>query len=120
MAKFMLILNSGPSPWKDLSPEEIQRKVERYQAWGERMRASGRHVAGEKLAEDGGKLVNLRNGRLTVVDGPYSEAKEIVGGFLVLRAESDEEVVDLLRDCPMLEDYDIAIRRTDSIGCGGE
>jgi hypothetical protein len=120
MAKFMLLLHQTPGVWRNLSPEEIQQKVVKYQAWIEKIRSSGRHVSSEKLGEEGGKRLSLENGKVTVVDGPYSETKEIVGGYFLFRAENYEEAVELTRDCPFLEDGRIEIRQTDPKGCGGD
>jgi hypothetical protein len=120
MAKFMLILHNTPGVWRNLSAEEIQRKVEKYQAWIDKIHSSGRHVSSEKLGEEGGKLLSLHNGRLNVVDGPYSEAKEIVGGYFVFRAADYEEAIELARDCPFLDDGRIELRQTDPRGCGGD
>ena len=52
MAKFMLILHKTPGIWRQLSPEEMQRKVEKYQAWMDKIHSSGRHVSSEKLGEE--------------------------------------------------------------------
>jgi hypothetical protein len=120
MAKFMLILHNTPGVWRNLSPEEMQRKVEKYQAWVAKFHTSGRHVSSEKLGEEGGKLLSLRNGRVTIVDGPYSEAKEVVGGYFLFRAADYEEALELTRDCPFLDDHRIELRQTDPTGCGGE
>jgi hypothetical protein len=120
MAKFMLILHSAPGHWQKMSPEEMQRKVERYQAWIGKFHSNGRYVASEKLGEEGGKVMELERGRVRVIDGPYSEAKEVVGGFYVFRAANYEEALELTRDCPFLEDGKIIIRQTDPTGCGGE
>jgi hypothetical protein len=120
VAKFMLLLHSSPGHWKNMSPEEMQRKVEGYQAWIARFRSNGRYVSSEKLGEEGGKVLRLEKGRVQVVDGPYSEAKEVVGGYYVFRASSYEEAVELTRDCPFLEDGKVVIRETDPTGCGGE
>jgi hypothetical protein len=120
MAKFMLILHNAPGYLRALSPEEMQRKVQKYQAWVEKIRSGGRHVSSEKLGEEGGKRLALKNGRVTVVDGPYSEAKEVVGGYFVFRAANYEEAVELTRDCPFLEDCTLELRQTDPMGCGGE
>jgi hypothetical protein len=120
MAKFMVILQSRPGPWQNLSPEEIQQKVEKYRAWVDGIRASGRHAGGEKLGEEGGKVLDRQGGRLHVLDGPYSDAKEVVGGFLILRAADYDEAVELMRDSPFLEDYRVMLRQTDPMGCGGE
>jgi hypothetical protein len=120
MAKFMLILHNTPGIWEKLSPEEMQRKVEKYQVWVNKIRASGRHVSSEKLGEEGGRLLALQKGRLSIVDGPYSEAKEVVGGYFVFRADNYEEAIELARDCPFLDDGRIELRQTDPMGCGGE
>jgi len=120
MAKFMLILHNRPNAWKNLTPEEMKRKFERYQAWSNGIKASGRYVSGEKLGEEGGKALTLKEGRMTVVDGPYAEAKEVVGGYLVFRAANYEEALELVRNCPMLDDHRIELRQTDPGGCGGE
>jgi hypothetical protein len=118
MPKFMLILSARPGVWKDLSPEEIQRKVEKYHAWSEMM--SSRRVSGERLTDEAGRTVSLRNGKLMVIDGPYADAKEVVGGFSVFRGESYDEMVKLVSACPMLDDWTVTIRQTDPDGCGGE
>jgi hypothetical protein len=120
MAKFMLILHEAPGGRPEMSPEEMQRKVEIYQAWVAQLRSSGRHVSGEKLGEEGGKLLSLQGGRLHVVDGPYTEAKEVVAGYMVFRAANYDEAVALLRESPFLQDYRVTLRQTDPSGCGGD
>jgi hypothetical protein len=60
--------------------------------------------AGFLLAVEGcmpsayGARVRLSNGKLTVTDGPFSEAKEVVGGLAVLQANSKEEVIEHIKD----------------------
>jgi len=120
MAKFMLILHGPPGVWQDFSPEEIHDKAEKYQAWTKEIRSSGRHVSGEKLGDEGGKLVSRKQGRVTVVDGPFAETKEVVGGYLVIKAADYAEALELIRDCPFLDDYRIELRQTDPMGCGGD
>ena len=120
MAKFMLILHQKPGSWQQMSPEEMQKKVEAYRAWVAKLHTSGRYVSGEKLGNEGGKLLGLQNGRPTIMDGPYIEAKEVVAGYVVFRAANYEEAVELTRDCPFLQDGRVALRQTDPAGCGGE
>jgi hypothetical protein len=116
----MLILHQTPGLLRSLPPEELQRKVQKYQAWVEKIRSGGRYVSSEKLGEEGGKLLSAREGRVSVLDGPYSETKEVVGGYFVFRAANYEEAIELTRGCPFLEDGRIALRQTDPMGCGGE
>jgi hypothetical protein len=120
MAKFMLIIHQKPGAWQQMSPEELQRKVELYQGWVSKFRTSGRYISGEKLGEEGGRIVSLQNGRPNIMDGPYVETKEVVGGYFLFRAANYEEAVELIRDCPFLDDGRIALRQTDPSGCGGE
>ncbi len=60
--------------------------------------------AGWLLATEGclptalGARVRNSNGKVTVTDGPFTEAKEVVGGFAILRANSKEEAIQLTRD----------------------
>jgi hypothetical protein len=116
----MLILSNVPGDWQKMSPDELRGRFEKYQAWTDRIRSSGRLVSSEKLGEEGGKLLSLTKGRLAITDGPYSESKEVVGGYVVFRAASYDEAIELTRDCPFLEDGTIAIRQTDPMGCGGD
>jgi hypothetical protein len=44
-----------------------------------------------------GIRVQSTNGKVTVVDGPFAEAKEVIGGYAILRANSKEEVIELCR-----------------------
>jgi hypothetical protein len=116
MPKFMVILQAPPDTFTQMSPQVL----ETYRTWSNRFRESGKLIPGEKLIEEGGKLLRKERGKVSIVDGPYSEAKELVGGYFTVRAESYDEVVALLQDCPHLGFGSISIRRTDPMGCGGE
>jgi hypothetical protein len=120
MAKFMVILHQSPDGFRDVSPEEAQRIIETYRSWFDKIRAGGRFVGSDKLADEGGKVLSLRQGRVSVTDGPYSETKEVVGGYFVLRAENYEEAIELIRDCPHLRlgRGRLEVRQTDPMGCG--
>jgi hypothetical protein len=60
--------------------------------------------AGFLLATEGclpsalGARVRISGGKLTVTDGPFTEAKEVVGGFALLRANSKEEAIELVKN----------------------
>jgi hypothetical protein len=120
MAKFMLIIHEQPGSWEHLAPEELQKKAEKYRSWVTKFRTSGRYVSGEKLAGEGGKVLSLQNGRPALTDGPYMETKEVLGGYFLFRAANYDEAIELIRDCPFLQDGRIALRQTDPQGCGGE
>ena len=76
--------------------------------------------SGGLLPTSSGMRVRLADGKLTVTDDPFAEAKEVVGGYFLFRAANYEEAVELIRDCPFLQDGRLALRQTDPAGCGGE
>lgn len=56
----------------------------------------GKFIDGNGLkSSHKGKKVQLRNGEIRVIDGPFTETKELVGGYAIIEAESDEEALDI-------------------------
>ena len=100
MEKFMLIFHGGQID--NMSPEEMQAQMGKWFAWIEKLNKTEQYVAGEPLLP-GGKLVSGKNGK-TVTDGPYTEGKEVVGGFFIIKAKDMDEAVTIAKDCP---DFDL-------------
>ena len=103
MPKYMLILHDAMPVLATISPAEMQAIIEKYTAWGRRIGQAGHMAGGEKLREEGGKHLTKTGGKLVVRDGPYAEAKEVVGGFYLLNAASYDEALQLCSDCPHLD-----------------
>ena len=103
MSKFMLILYDRPSDWANVTPEELQRIVEEYSAWGRALAERGKLTSSMKLKDEGGKQLTGRNGSTVVRDGPYAEATEVIGGYFAIEAASYEEAVSIARGCPHLK-----------------
>jgi len=99
MEKFMLIFQGGMDP-SAASPEVARQQMGKWMAWIDRLNKEGKYVAGEPLTP-GGRLVTGKNN--PVVDGPYTEGKEVVGGFFLINAENFDEAVKISRDCPSFE-----------------
>ena len=117
MPHYMLILRDDPNDFRELSPGEMQRIIETYQSWSEKMQAAKRVVASNKLADEGGKLVRGERGRILVKDGPFAETKEIVSGYWILRAKDYAEALELVRDHPHLAtNGSIEVREVDLMG----
>jgi hypothetical protein len=96
-----LLLFRGTDWDKDLSPEEIQRVMNRLMTWFESLHHQGRVKACQPLGESG-RTVSGRKGR-TVADGPFMESKEAVGGYLILQADDLEEAVAISKGFPCLD-----------------
>ncbi|MGH7357611.1 MAG: YciI family protein [Candidatus Rokuibacteriota bacterium] len=96
MSKYMLLLHDREE-LSELSPDEIQGIIEKHQAWMDGLREQGRFHGGDKLAAGGRTLVPSGAG-VAVKDGPYSEGKEILGGYYLIEAASDDDAEAAARD----------------------
>ncbi|HEY2721505.1 MAG TPA: YciI family protein [Chitinophagaceae bacterium] len=96
MEKFMLIFHGG-MPAENASPEFMQQEMGKWMAWIEKLSKAGQYVSGEPLVP-GGKLIAGKS--KTVTDGPYTEGKEVVGGFFIINAKDYDEAVKLCDDYP--------------------
>jgi hypothetical protein len=103
MPKFMLLLHDDPSGFASVSPEQMQKIIEKYIAWGSKLRAAGVLHSSDKLTDEPGRVVRGKNGQIRVTDGPFSEAKEVLGGYYIITAASYDEAVEAVKDCPQLE-----------------
>jgi hypothetical protein len=102
MARYVLFLHEDPADWAAVSPEEIQRVIEEYGAWSAALEVAGKLVGGHKLADEGGRIVARRAGKTLVTDGPYGEAREVIGGLFVVQADGYDEAAEIARGCPAL------------------
>jgi hypothetical protein len=110
MPKFVVLLHDTGAFPADISPDQIQAIIERYVAWRRKIQQDGRMVEGHKLTENQGRVMRGTAGRTTITDGPYAEAREVIGGLFIIEAKDYDEVVELSRDCPHLEFGAIEIR----------
>jgi hypothetical protein len=103
MEQFMLIFHGGSNQENAFaSAEAIQAHMGKWIAWVEKLKKSGQYSSGEPLLP-GGKLVSGAAGK-SVVDGPYTEGKEVVGGYFVIRAKDmDDAVAITKKDFPDFE-----------------
>jgi hypothetical protein len=102
MPKFMYVFRGGGYATPDaLSPTELQQHLAQWNAWTEKLRASGRLASASALAyPPSGKTVRGRDRAVT--DGPYAESKDLVSGTLVVEAASLDEAAELAQGCPIL------------------
>jgi len=110
MPKFVLLLRDAGRFDPNMSPAEMQAIVQRYIAWRAKVQQNGRAITGHKLHDKQGRVLNGAGGAMKITDGPYAEAREVMGGLFVIEASSYDEVVELTRDCPHLDFGSIEIR----------
>jgi len=98
MKEFMMIFRNEKNDQPMPSPEQMQQMVKQWNDWIGGIAAQGKFVATNALGFEGQTVSS--NG--VVSDGPYAEVKEIVGGYIILKAENLEEAVKLSEGCPRL------------------
>lgn len=117
MPQYMLLLNDTPQDYTGMSPDELQAIVAKYFAWRERMAEEGRLVDGVKLTDEGGRwIARADDGGVRVTDGPYSETKEVIGGYFTIEATDYDEAVEVAKTCPHVEyGSSISVRQVDAM-----
>lgn len=95
--KYLFIQRSsrGEKP-QPPSPAQMQEMYAAFNAWKEKFKANILDMGGKLMPA--GKIVTATS----VTDGPFVEAKEIVGGFMIVSAESYEQALDIAREGPGL------------------
>jgi hypothetical protein len=98
-SKYLVLLRNTPgqpaeSGKSGPSPEQMQQMFAGYNAWKEKFKEQILDM-GDKLNSEG-RVVTASG----VADGPFVEAKEVVGGFMIVSAENFEGAVEVVRACP--------------------
>ncbi len=83
-----------------LSPQDMQAIMEKWQAWIAQLSETGNFKSGEPIEASGKQLVGKDR---MVVDGPYAEAKDLMNGYLMVTANDLDAAVELAKGCPHLD-----------------
>ena len=97
MTNFLYLFRGGDAP---STPAAMEQTMQKWGAWMKDLGQKGHFKGGEPL-ESGGKV--LRGKSKTVTDGPYPEAKDVVGGYLLVTAENLDHAVELSKGCPIFD-----------------
>lgn len=97
MAQFLLLIRSEPEAFPSLTPEEIQQVIQKYNDWGAGLRSNGTYVDANQLLDTGSTVTTSG-----VIDGPYAETKEEVGGYYIIEAADLAEATEIAKGCPAL------------------
>ena len=111
MPKFVLMLRDETWNPEEMSAEEIQSILGKYREWVTRIGGQG-----HKLRDDEGKVLRRNGKAVAITDGPYSEAKEVLGGFMTIQAKDYDEAVRLCDNSPHFAFGSIEIRQIEENG----
>ncbi len=98
MTEFMMIFRNDYNPAFSPSPEQMQASIKQWQDWIGGIAAQGKFVSTNRLGFEG-KTLKPNN---VITDGPYVEVKEMVGGYIVVKANDLNEAIQLAHGCPIL------------------
>lgn len=104
-SEYMLFFR-GPDWDRGLTLDETQQVLDRVMAWCEALQRQGKVKGGQVLGR-AGCVVSAKKESI-VLDGPFAESKESIGGYLLVEAASLEEAQAMAQNCPTL-DYGISI-----------
>lgn len=99
MNDFLLIFRSDERIPRESSPEEMQANMKRWMDWIGGIAAQNRLTDRGNRLHHAGKVLKANN---VITDGPYTEVKESVGGYTMIKASSLEEATELAKGCPIL------------------
>jgi len=98
MNEFVFLYRGGEA---GRSPERAQQVMQKWMAWFKELAEKGHIKDRGQPLERTGKLVNGK--RKTVIDGPFAEAKDVVGGYTLILANDLDQAAELSKGCPILE-----------------
>jgi hypothetical protein len=83
------------------SPERMQQSLQKWMAWMKQLSDQGHIKDSGQPLELSGRVVKGKEKK--VIDGPFAETKEIVGGYTVIEAADLDEAVELSKGCPIFD-----------------
>lgn len=113
MKDYLFIIRGG-QPETNQSPEEMQEHMDAWGKWMGGLAQQGKLVGGEPLQNEGKTLTEKGT---KVTDRPLAEGKELVGGYIIVKADDLDEATNLANGCPGFEhDCSIEVREIMPMG----
>lgn len=98
MDEYMLIFRNEKNEGEKPSAEQMQAMMKKWQSWIGAIAAQGKYISTNRLLSVG-KTIKPNK---VITDGPYMEVKELIGGYLIVKANSMDEAVEMAQNCPNL------------------
>ena len=99
--QYMLLIHSDEAGWDKMSKTEQQQGLAAYMAYGEALKAAGALVSSERLQNSHvSSTVRVKDGKTKVLNGPYAESKEQLGGFYIVEAKDLDGALAWAAKCP--------------------
>ncbi|WP_454828479.1 YciI family protein [Pseudoxanthomonas wuyuanensis] len=99
--QYLLLVYTDPALLEEVPAEEYDRLMRGCLVHADELREQGKLLGSQQLEPAAtAKAVRVRNGRATVLDGPFAETKEMLAGFNLIEADNQEEAVRIAHEFP--------------------
>lgn len=110
---YMLLILEDPAQRGTRTRAEGEAVFQRMVDFSRELKQQDKLLAVESLAsQQKGARVQVRGGKAQVLDGPFAEAKEMIGGFFLLDVKTREEALAIASRCPAAEWATVEVRET--------
>jgi len=93
-----MLLFRGGLNFDTATQDQVQQAMMKWKDWMDELAIQGRLIGGKRLTKKG---VVLEGSKKQMTDGPYVEGKEMVGGYLGIKAMDFEEAIEIAHNCPI-------------------
>ena len=108
---YLLLLYANEDGWKSMTKEQQQQGYAAYMAYTEALKKAGAYKASQRLQPVAtATTIRVTDGKSQVVDGPYVESKEQLGGFYLIEAPDLDAALEIARRVPLGADGAIEVR----------
>jgi hypothetical protein len=99
MKDFMFLFYTKEEDMKKVPEEEMKKIMDKWGVWMKKLSDKGIWLDGDRLSPKNIRTIRGKDKILT--DGPYSESKEIVGGYVKIQAKNIEQAEEIAEECPI-------------------
>jgi hypothetical protein len=109
--KYILLIYGDERAWESLRPEEMAKVYDGHRAYGAAMEQAGVIRGGAELKPVAtATSVRFNRGKPTIVDGPFAETKEQLGGFYIVDVESLDQALEWAKNMPGMDQGTVEVR----------
>ena len=109
--RYLLLIGSDDKAAPPPPRAEMEAIVQGHRRFADELQAAGKMVVGERLRPDGdASRIRVKAGQRQVMDGPFTETKEALGGFYLIECDTKQEAVEWAKKIPLREGNFIEVR----------
>jgi hypothetical protein len=109
--QYLLLIYDPEKAWTDMAEAERNKMFHEYMTLTQDMKTAGQHLAGNALQPvHTATTVRVRDGKVSITDGPFAETREQLGGFYLIEAKDLDEATKLAARIPSARIGSIEVR----------